>query len=264
MKGCDKLKVETYNEDCLIGMTKIPDHSVDMILCDLPYGTTSCAWDTVIDSDLLWSEYKRIIKSNGNIVLFATFPFGCTLISSSDGWFKYDLVWEKNVPTGMSYANYRPMRYHENILIFCEKSGTFNKIMKERVGEKKECYKGYDHYCGKNNHNTMDKVKKQYDPDYVNPSTVLDFKVVPNRNGKLHPTQKPVDLCEWLIRTYSNEGDIVLDNCMGSGSTAIAAINTNRNFIGFELDASYYNIAKNRVNQHIIGLKMQDTYTIIA
>ena len=169
------------------------------------------------------------------------------LINSSDGWFKYDLVWNKNVPTGMSYAKFRPMRYHENILIFYNEKGTYNPIPKERIGEKKECYNGYAHYCGKNNHLDLEKKPKKYDPNFVNPSTVLDFKVVPNRNGKLHPTQKPVDLLEYLIKTYTNEGDLVLDFCMGSGSTGIACLNTNRKFIGIELDEKYFNIAIKRL-----------------
>lgn len=241
--------IELWHGDCLELMKVIHDKSVDMILCDLPYGTTKCAWDSIIPFEPLWEQYKRIIKSNGIICLFATLPFGVNLINSSDGWFKYDLVWNKNVPTGMSYAKFRPMRYHENILIFYNEKGTYNPIPKERIGEKKECYNGYAHYCGKNNHLDLEKKPKKYDPNFVNPSTVLDFKVVPNRNGKLHPTQKPVDLLEWLIKTYTNEGDVVLDNCMGSGSTGVACVNTSRIFIGIEKDNTYFEIAKDRITK---------------
>jgi site-specific DNA-methyltransferase (adenine-specific) len=156
------------------------------------------------------------------------------------------MVWCKNVPTGMTSAKYRPMRYHEDILVFHDKQPTYNPIMKDRVGVGKDCYK-YDHYCGASNHVTLDKVKKRYDPDKVNPSTLLTFNVVPNRNSKLHPTQKPVDLCEYLIQTYSNDGDIVLDNCMGSGSTGVACVHLNRQFIGIEKDENYFHIAEKRI-----------------
>ena len=148
----------------------------------------------------------------------------------------------------MSSAKYRPMKYYEEICVFnFNRISTYNPIMKDRVGIGKDCY-NYDHYCNPNNHIKLDKVKKRYDPDKVQPSDVLEFNVVPNRNGKLHPTQKPVELLEYLIKTYSNEKDTVLDNCMGSGSTGIACINTNRDFIGIELDKKYFNIAKERLN----------------
>lgn len=135
-------------------------------------------------------------------------------------------------------------------MCFGTAKGTYNPIMKERVGLGKDCY-NYDHYCGDNNHLTLGKKPKRYDPDWVQPSDVLEFNVVPNRNGKLHPTQKPVDLCEWLIKTYSNEGDTVLDNCMGVGTTGIACQNTNRNFIGIELNKTYFDIAEKRINENV-------------
>ena len=211
--------------DCLEGMKEIPDKSIDCIICDLPYNMTSMKWDSLIPFEKLWPEYKRIIKKNGNIILFSSGMFTISLINSNQKDFKYKLIWKKNVPTGMSSAKYRPMKYYEEICIFNEGNGTYNPIMKERIGVGKDCY-NYDHYCGKSNHITLDKVKKQYDPDWVQPSDVLEFNVVPNRNGKLHPTQKPVELIEWLIKTYSNEGDTILDNCMGSGTTAVACLNT--------------------------------------
>ena len=239
--------IELHNGDCIEIMKNIPDKSVDMILCDLPYGVTKMKWDCIIPYDNLWGEYNRIIKDNGNIILFSSGLFTLSLIQSNIKNFRYKLIWKKNVPTGMSSAKYRPMKYYEEICVFGNSNGTYNPIMKERIGVGKECY-NYDHYCGDNNHIQLEKQKRRYDPDWVQPSDVLEFNVVPNRNGKLHPTQKPVDLCEWLIKTYSNEGDTILDNCMGSGSTGVACKNTNRNFIGIELDTNYFNIAQERLN----------------
>lgn len=239
-------RIELFNDDCLHKMLEIDDKSVDLILCDLPYGSTQCSWDSIIPFDELWEQYNRILKESGIIVLFSSGLFTIDLINSNRKDFKYKLIWKKNVPTGMSSAKYRPMKYYEEICIFSKKSGTYNPQMKERVGVGKACY-NYDHYCGESNHVKYDKVKKRYDPDFVQPSDVLEFNVVPNRNGKVHPTQKPIDLLEWLIKTYSNENDLVLDNCMGSGSTGVACVNTNRNFIGIEKDNHYFEIAKSRI-----------------
>lgn len=233
--------------DCLELMQDLPDGSIDLILCDLPYGQTKMEWDSVIPLDKLWEQYNRIIKPGGNIVLFSSGLFTVDLINSNRKNFRYRLIWKKNVPTGMSSSKYRPMKYYEEICAFGNSKATYNPIPKPRVGERKSCYNGYDHYCGKNNHLDVDKIKKKYDPDFVQPSDVLEFNVVPNRNGKLHPTQKPVDLLEYLIKTYSNEDDVVLDNCMGSGSTIIAAMNTSRKYIGFEKDETYFEIARARI-----------------
>ena len=246
MKELNKI----YNEDCLIGMRDIPDKSVDCIICDLPYGATSCAWDILIPFDKLWEQYERIIKDDGNIILFCSGLFTIDLINSNRNRFRYKLIWNKNVPTGMATAKYRPMKYYEEICVFGNSASKYNPIMKPRVGVGKACY-NYDHYCSDNNHIQLKMQKKRYDPDYVQPSDVLSFNVVPNRNGKLHPTQKPVELIEWLIKSYSNEGDTILDNCMGSGTTAVAAMRTGRNFIGFETDVNYFNIANERIKQNI-------------
>lgn len=246
MKELNKI----YNEDCLVGMRDIHDKSIDCIICDLPYGTTACSWDVVIPFDKLWEQYERIIKDNGNIILFSSGLFTVDLINSNRNKFRYKLIWNKNVPTGMASAKYRPMKYYEEICVFGNSKGTYNPIMKPRVGIGKACY-NYDHYCSDNNHIYLNKQKRRYDPDFVQPSDVLSFNVVPNRNGKLHPTQKPVELVEYLIRTYSNEGDTILDNCIGSGTTAYAAIRTNRNFIGFEIDINYFNISNERIKQNI-------------
>lgn len=236
------MSCKLYNGDCLDIMKTIPDNSVDLILCDLPYGTTKLSWDSIIPFNELWQQYNRVCKSN--VLLFSSGLFTYKLIESNIKNFKYKLIWKKNVPTGMSSAKYRPMKYYEEICVF--NGGVYNPIMKERVGEGKACYR-YDHYCGKSNHVEYEKQPKKYDPDYVQPSDVLEFNVVPNRKGKLHPTQKPVELIEYLIKTYSNENATVLDNCMGSGSTGVACLNTNRNFIGIELDSKYYKIAENRL-----------------
>lgn len=256
---CSEIKVGNYLEeryilkqgDCLELMKDIPDGSVDMILCDLPYGTTAISWDKILNFDLLWKEYNRILKNNSNIVLFASGEFVFKLYSSNIKQYKYKLIWNKNVPTGMSSAKYRPMKYYEEILIFQNGKGTYNPQMKDRVGIGKSCY-NYDHYCGENNHlKGLQKQKKHYDPNKVQPSDILYFNVVPNRNGKLHPTQKPVDLLEYLIKTYTNENETVLDNCMGSGSTGVACLNTNRYFIGMELDENYFDIAKQRIEEAV-------------
>lgn len=238
--------IKLFNEDCLESFKKFEDNSIDCIICDLPYNMTKLSWDCLIPLDILWKEYYRIIKKNGNIVLFSAGLFTYKLIETNIKNFKYKLIWKKNVPTGMSSAKYRPMKYYEEICIFNEGKGTYNPIMKERIGVGKDCY-NYDHYCGKSNHVNLEKQPKRYDPDFVQPSDVLEFNVVPNRNGKLHPTQKPVDLLEWLVKTYSNEGDIVLDNCMGSGTTGVACKNLNRDFIGIEMDKDYFKICEERL-----------------
>ena len=238
--------IELYNGDCLIEMNKIKDKSVDLILCDLPYGSTSCSWDIIIPFDKLWEQYNRVLKETGIVVLFSSGLFTIDLINSNRKDFKYKMVWKKNVPTGMSSAKYRPMKYYEEICVFYKKKGTYNPQMKPREGVGKACY-NYDHYCGDSNHVEYEKIKKRYDPDWVQPSDVLEFNVVPNRKGKVHPTQKPIELLEWLVKTYSNENDLVLDNTMGSGSTGVACVNLNRNFVGIEMDKSYFDIAKSRI-----------------
>lgn len=237
---------QLYNNECIEQMKQLPNKSVDCIICDLPYNITKLTWDSLIPFDKLWEQYNRIIKPTGNIVLFCSGMFTYEVIKSNIKNFKYKLIWKKNVPTGMASAKYRPMKYYEEICVFNFGNSTYNPVMKERIGVGKACY-NYDHYCGDSNHLALDKQPKRYDPDWVQPSDVLEFNVVPNRNGKLHPTQKPVDLCEWLVKTYSNEGDVVLDNCMGSGTTGVACKNLNRSFIGIEIDEKYFNIAKDRI-----------------
>ncbi len=240
-----------YNEDCLEGMKRIPDGSIDMILCDLPYGTTACKWDTILPFEDMWLQYERVIKNCGAIVLTASQPFTTKLISSNIDLFKYELIWIKTKPTGFINAKNAPLKKHENIVVF-SKGNTANN--------------------NKNNmtYNPQDLVasgkfkKSKYDPNdilglrpsrnnggYIQqftnyPTSILEFS---SESKTVHPTQKPVALFEYLIKTYTNEGDIVLDNCIGSGTTAIACINTGRNFIGFELDKHYCEIANERITQ---------------
>ena len=235
--------INLYKGDCLELMKQIPDRSVDLILCDLPYGKTACKWDSVIPFEPLWSEYKRIIKDDGAIVLFGSEPFSTELRHSNLKMYRYDWIWDKKIPSGMSYARFQPMRQTENISVFMKGKGVYNPQMIKRDKPIK---------AGGNNYSPSTPIvarkegkefKKTY--EYKNPTNILAFDKV--RRNSLHPTQKPVALLEYLIKTYTNEGETVLDNCMGSGSTGVACVNTNRNFIGIELDEYYFNVAKNRI-----------------
>ena len=242
-----------YNEDCLEGMKRIPDGSVDMILCDLPYGTTACKWDTVIPFEPLWEQYHRIIKSNGAIVLTASQPFTSALVMSNIDNFKYQWIWDKKIPSGMIYARFQPMRQHEDILVFGKGRTPYNPQMTKRDkpikagGNKSSETHRPIQACENGN-----EFKKTY--DYKNPTTILTFDKI--RKGSIHPTQKPVALFEYLIKTYTNENETVLDNCIGSGTTAIACMNTKRNFIGFELDKTYYDLANKRIENHKKEMEM--------
>jgi site-specific DNA-methyltransferase (adenine-specific) len=232
-----------YHRDCLSdgGMALIPDKSVDMILCDLPYGTTQNKWDSVIPFEPLWEQYNRIIKDTGAVVLFANQPFTTNLISSNFNAFKYCWTWKKSKVTGYLNAKKQPLRTIEDICVFYSKQCTYNpqmKKVKERFVSRSGGYSrdgvGYGEHKAISSSNNGEQ----------NPFNFLEFKSI----GKsLHPTQKPVELFEYLIRTYTDEGEIVLDNCMGSGTTAVAALNTNRKFIGFETEPAYVEIANKRI-----------------
>jgi len=243
--------------DCLEVMKRIPDGSIDAIICDLPYGTTQNKWDSVIPLDLMWSEYERIIKTNGAIVLFSDSIFTAKLMLSNEKLFRYELVWDKVMASGFLNANRMPMRRHENILLFYKKLPTYNKQMKARskdvhsVGNK-ENYTKDQGKVGKSNYGEI-KNKKINEIKYFNlknPDSILEFTKGNNRGKykKLHPTQKPLDLLEWLVKTYTNENDTILDNTMGSGSTLVACKNLNRNGIGIEKDPQYYAVAVARVD----------------
>ena len=239
-----------FQGDCLDIMPLIPDKSVQLILADLPYGTTACKWDSVLPFDKLWKEYERIITDNGAIVLTASQPFTSALVMSKPKLFKYEWIWRKNTGTGFATAKHQPLRYHESILVFSKGKTNYNPIPTERFSEasKKMCKKPVRGGGKKtSSHISMEIVKVQYDSETKNPESVLEFKSVPNAGGhKLHPTQKPIELFEYLIKTYSNENDMVLDNTMGSGTTCLAAKNLNRKFIGIEKESNYYEIACRR------------------
>jgi len=227
--------------DCLEIMMDIPDKSIDMILCDLPYGSTRNKWDCPIPFDDLWRHYKRIIKDNGCIALFAQTPFDKVLGASNLPMLKYEWIWEKQQGTGFLNAKKMPLKIHENILIFYKKPPTYNPQM--RTG-----FKPYKCSSGRGSSNYGSQVSVVTDNDGKRyPIDVIKF---PYDKAKLHPTQKPVALCEYLINTYTNENEIVLDNCMGSGSTGVACLNTNRRFVGIELDEKYFEIAKERIERY--------------
>jgi site-specific DNA-methyltransferase (adenine-specific) len=242
------------NADCFDFFPFIEDKSIDAIICDLPYGTTACKWDSILPFDKLWKQYERLIKDNGIIILFGSQPFTSNLIMSNPKMFKYELIWRKNTGVGFAIAKYQPLRYHENILIFSKNKTTYNPIPTERFSEasKKVCKKPV-RGGGKNTHlpNDIKVVNVQYDSETKSPESVLEFKSVPNAGGhKLHPTQKPVELLEYLIKTYTNEGDVVLDNTMGSGTTNLACIKLNRKSIGIEKEKQYYDVAVRRASEY--------------
>jgi site-specific DNA-methyltransferase (adenine-specific) len=240
--------------DCLERMKEIAGGSVDMILTDPPYGTTACKWDSVIPLDLMWGQIKRIIKPNGAIVLTAAQPFASTLILSNIKEFKYELIWKKNSGSGFAIAKIQPLKYHENIVIFGGGKILYNPQPTKRLTEAsiKATKKPIQGNSKKSEHVIVSGgvVKVQYNPENKYPESVLPFDSVPNGGGKkLHPTQKPVALMEYLIKTYTNENETVLDFTMGSGTTGVACINTNRNFIGIEMDENYFAIAKERIEK---------------
>jgi site-specific DNA-methyltransferase (adenine-specific) len=220
-----------YQMNCLEGMKLIPDKSIDMILCDLPYGTTACKWDTIIPFEPLWEQYERIIKDNGAIVLFANGMFTADLMTSNKKLWKYNLVWDKVLPSGFLNAKKMPMRSHEDICIFYKKPPTYNPQMiegKECHSKGKAVGKVQDDISDRNtNYRNYTVVATEGNLKY--PKSILTFQK-PHPSTTIHPTQKPIECLEWLIRTYTNEGELVLDNCIGSGSTAVACRKTNRNY----------------------------------
>lgn len=245
--------IQLIKGDCLVEMKNIPDKSIDLILTDPPYGTTACKWDSVIPFELMWDELKRIRKDNGAIVLFGAEPFSSYLRMSNITEFRYDWVWVKSKPSGAMTAKKQPMKANEMVSVFYKTSPRYNPIMTERteaelkrLSKKSVLTVGSDAsgaaygYSGNREDN-----KLKY------PNNILNFKSVFNRSKEKtpHPTQKPVDLLEYLIKTYTNEGETVLDFTMGSGSTGVACVNTNRNFIGIEMDDKYFDIAVKRINE---------------
>lgn len=240
--------IEIINGDCLVEMKKLPKDSVDMILTDLPYGNTAMKWDNPIPLEPLWKEYRRVLKPNGAVALFATEPFASQLVCSNPRMFRYDLIWDKvNLYTGALLANKRPMRRHEQIMIFYRHQPTFNKQM--RQGQPYSMSRN-TLGVGEYSTNSYQRIKTVNNGEH-NPCTILEFEGGNRSEKGYHPTQKPVALCEWLVKTYTNEGETVLDSCMGSGTTGVACLRTGRKFVGIELDYRYYVVAKKRLRQEI-------------
>ncbi len=256
IKGCNPIAKSLtsnstfYHGDCLVEMDKIADKSVDMILCDLPYGTTACKWDSVIPFEPLWKQYERIIKDNGAIVLFSSQPFTTDLINSNRNIFKYEIIWDKIGGSNFQLAKVQPLKRHENILVFGKMKVVYNPQMKLR--EKPKDYSNSSYDALKNgmhfNSNDFESAKKIRTEKY--PDTIIEISGQSkecNNVNRVHSTQKPVELMEYLIKTYTNECETVLDNCMGSGTTGVACKKTGRHFIGIEKDEKYFEIAVNRV-----------------
>tara|TARA_Y100000310_G_scaffold285382_1_gene308809 strand:+ start:37 stop:777 length:741 start_codon:yes stop_codon:yes gene_type:complete len=235
--------------DCLKLLKDIDDNSIDMILCDLPYGQTHNKWDSVIPLDKLWKQYKRVIKKNGCVALFGQGMFTADLMYSNKKWWRYNLIWDKVLTAGFLNANRMPLRSHEDIVIFYKQLPTYNsqKVIGNKNHSKGKLKKNKNHNYG--THKFVDNTDKL--GNMKHPKSILSFQK-PHPATMIHPTEKPVGVCEWLIKSYTNEGDIVLDNCMGSGTTGVACKNTNRKFIGMELDKIYFKEAKKRINKKTI------------
>ncbi len=240
-----------FQGDCLDIMPLIPDNSIDMVLCDLPYGTTACKWDSIIDLDMLWEQYKRIIKDNGAIVLTASQPFTTKLISSNYEMFKHEWIWEKNRGSNFASLKYQPMKEHESVIVFSKKTPLYKPIMQERKGgglaRTKYGYSRTENSESEVMNFTPKHAKHNGNNELRYPSSIQKFICEVGS----HPTQKPLELMKYLINTYTNENDMVLDNTMGSGTTCLAAKELNRSFIGIEKEVKYYDLAVGRVfGQH--------------
>lgn len=237
------MSMTLLNGDCLDKLSSIPNQFIDLVLTDPPYGTTACKWDSAIPLEPMWAQLKRIIKPKGAIVLFSAQPFTSFLITSNPNMFKYEWVWKKEMGTGFLLAKKQPLRDHENVLVFYSKQCTYNPQF--TGGKPYVCKQGGPSACYENDSDvaitTINKGRRY-------PKTVQLFK---RDKNKIHPTQKPVALMEYMINTYTNKGETVLDFTMGSGTTGVACKNTDRNFIGIELDEEYFEIAKKRIDGHI-------------
>ena len=256
-------KIELIQGDCLEIMSSIPDKSIDMILCDLPYGTTKCKWDVVIPFDKLWEQYNRVVKPNGGIALFGNEPFSSALRLSNLFAYRYDWYWQKDKAANFLFGNKMPLKVIEVISVFYSALPTYNP--QKEINPKGVSKRHLSHNPSKISKNVkeimggswketeMDETQnyhgKHYEADKLLPKQLVYFSR--EQRGKVHPTQKPVALAEYLIKTYTNEGDLVLDNCMGSGTTGVACKNLNRNFIGIEKDPEYFKIAEKRINENI-------------
>lgn len=238
-------KYELYNDECIDRMKSIKDKTIDMILCDPPFGTIDCEWDNIIPFELMWEQYNRIIKDDGVIVLFSAQPFTTKLINSNLKNYKYSWYWMKNKATGFPFAKHQPMRKVEDINVFYKKKPLYIpqglKKLDKPIIKKRKIKAGSDSIYKETT------LLKEHKIEYTNyPNNVLFFN---KETNTIHPTQKPIDLLEYLIKTYTKENYIILDNCMGSGSTGVAAANLNRRFIGIELDKNYFEKAKDRISR---------------
>lgn len=245
-----------YNEDCIEGMKRIPDGSVDCIICDLPYGTTACPWDSVIPFGELWGQYKRIIKPAGAIALFCSQPFTSALVMSNIEWFKYCWIWVKNRSTGHVHAKNKPLKKHEEIAVFSPGTTVHASQSSKRMTYNPQGLVRTPEGTVRRRNDKGDDAVMSYRASYHDtpydwenyPESLLYADMVRGEE-RMHPTQKPVDLVQYLVRTYSNPGDIVLDNCMGSGTTAVACIREGRHYIGFETDPDYFRKACERIER---------------
>ena len=232
--------IDLYQGDCLTEMSKVPDHTVNMIFTDLPYGTTKNAWDVPIPLDCLWEQYRRVLKPGGAVLLFAQMPFSADLINSNRRWYRYEWIWHKTIPVGFLNANRMPLRTHENILVFYEHLPTYHP--QKTPGKP---YTALRSARATHNYGHFDRATTINDGERC-PRDVLTFSNG-NNASKIHPTEKPVDLLEYMIRTYTDAGDIVLDSCMGSGSCGVACQRLGRDVIGIEKDPGYFEAARKRI-----------------
>ena len=265
-----KLNQDTtiYNDDCMKVLKELPDNSVDLVLTDPPYGTTSIEWDKILNFDEVWTELKRIMKPKTNALFFGSQPFSSFVVTSNIDWFKYELIWNKNKCGSPGLSKYRPNKIHENILVFANESGAvYNPIMEEGDPYVRKSEKGYG--SGKNTHGYGFGNKKSFGSKNDGtryPKSILHASRNFSAQQTVHPTQKPTNLLNWLIMTYSNPGDIVLDFTMGSGSTGVSAKLTGRKFIGVEIDKGYFDISRERielVQSNIVNEKQQQLTTQI-
>ena len=246
------MTIQLMQGDCLVRMAEIPDGSVDMILADLPYGTTACKWDNVIPFEPLWKHYWRVLKPNGAVVLFGSEPFSSHLRMSQIKHYKYDWVWQKNRSSSVSLAKYQPLRFSENVSVFYRETCAYYPIKELRTDKTGRMRYAHQHKTWRNSSENITDLREtgySHTEQMRYPSNIQSFDCIPNnaKSGKYHPTQKPVALLEYLIKTYTLEGETVLDNTMGSGSTGVAAINLKRKFIGIEQDDKYFAIAQKRI-----------------
>ena len=250
------MTVELYLGDCLEIMQELEDNSVDAVITDIPYGTTACSWDEVIPFDEMWEQVKRVTDV---FITTASQPFTSKLVMSNLDWFRYEWIWRKNTPSGFAYVNHQPMRYHESLLVFGIGKNIYNPQPTRRNSKQSRERMKYKmkQTSSKSHHTPMKDMTKFHNPDFKSPESVLEIKTEPNSKGKYHPTQKPVELYEYLIKTYTNEGDIVCDIAMGSGTTGVACVQTGRNFIGIEIEPKYYEIAEKRIKEAQLQVRME-------